>query len=328
MSARNRQARDADVERLYAAETAALERAEGALTRQQLSSATYEPFRELIRHYRRLLRHSMKITAVSDSTQLQLRNTTRQLATALAKVELLNTELQALQQEKDEIFAMAVHDLRSPLSGICGLATLLAEQDSLTPQETAEMGGLISNIGEGMLTMVGDLVELYRLETMQRPFVASTLTLAGLRDDLEEMLGPVARRKHSKLVFKLGRPAETVTIAAEQFMRITGNLVSNALKYSPPGSTVAVTISVDGANLRFAVADEGPGISIADQKKLFHKFTRLSARPTGGEASSGLGLAIVKRLVDQMQGKVWCESVLGEGATFHVVLPRHAAPAT
>ncbi len=99
------------------------------------------------------------------------------------------------------------------------------------------------------------------------------------------------------------------------------NLVSNAVKYSPNGKNVYVRVYQMDRRVRAEVKDEGPGISAEDQKRLFGKFARLSARPTAGEHSTGLGLAIVKRLVESMHGEVWCESHLGSGAAFLVELP-------
>lgn len=322
MALKNRRNRDEGVARLYAAENEALEHAETALTRQQLSAAVYEPFRELTRHYRRLLRQSMKITAVSDSAQLQLRNTSRDLTEALARVEQLNQELRAMQKEKDELFAMAVHDLKSPLSGICGLANLIAGPEPIPPQELQEMARHISLTGEGILTMVANLVEIYRLETVHLSFETSRQTLADLREKIEALLDVSARRKHSQIRFRIEDPADSIAVALDPFLRIADNLVSNALKYSPPGSTVGIRLAIAEGKLRLSVSDQGPGISAADQKKLFLKFTRLTARPTAGETSSGLGLAIVKRLVDRLGGEVWCESSLGQGASFHVLLPQ------
>src|SRR5690606_15605152 len=146
-------------------------------TRQQLSDVVYEPFREVIKHYRRLLRQTMKVTAVSDATQLQLRRTSRELSDALAKVETLNTELRALQQEKDELFAMAIHDLKSPLSGICGLAQLIADTDLSAPSEHREMGADIHQLGGDMLSMVADLVDLYRFESAPHTLTTSEHSL-------------------------------------------------------------------------------------------------------------------------------------------------------
>ena len=104
-------------------------------------------------------------------------------------------------------------------------------------------------------------------------------------------------------------------------VQVLENLVSNAVKYSPPGKNIFVRLKRLPAAARCEVQDEGPGLSAEDQKKLFGKFARLSAKPTGGEHSTGLGLSIVKKMVEAMKGQVWCESEPGKGATFIVSLP-------
>lgn len=313
-----RTVRDQAVEKLYAAETDALRRAELALTRQQLSEAVFEPFRELVKQHRRLLRQSMKLTTLSDATQLQLRTVTRDLSTALACVQELNASLQTLQRERDEVFAMAVHDLKNPLAGMCGLASLLADGDN-TPEEVPEFGRDILKLGEGMLGIVGDLVDLHRYEERAVSLQLSHLSLTDLAESIRSQFVQIAGRKHIKFV--VFAPAQSVCIDAEIVLRIAVNLASNAVKFSPAGATVSVTITCEDDKLRLVVADQGPGISAADQKKLFKKFARLSARPTGGETSSGLGLAIVKRLVEAHSGVVVCDSALGAGATFRVEIP-------
>jgi signal transduction histidine kinase len=124
---------------------------------------------------------------------------------------------------------------------------------------------------------------------------------------------------------------------------VLDNLVSNAVKYSPHGKRVWVSVVSDESNLTerlsssealasglitdayacllLTVRDEGQGLTEEDKGRLFGKFARLSAQPTGGEHSTGLGLSIVKKLVEAMHGRVWCESELGKGATFVVELP-------
>jgi signal transduction histidine kinase len=106
--------------------------------------------------------------------------------------------------------------------------------------------------------------------------------------------------------------------------QVIENIVSNAVKYSPHGKSVYVHVEPSTANpdfLRLSVRDEGEGISAKDMERLFGKFARLSAQPTGGEHSTGLGLSIVKKMVEAMNGRVWCESEVGKGATFIVELP-------
>ena len=109
-------------------------------------------------------------------------------------------------------------------------------------------------------------------------------------------------------------------------VQILDNLLSNAVKYSPSGTTVHLETRVSQNRAVVQVRDEGPGISQTDQKKLFRKFTRLSAKPTGGESSTGLGLSIVKRLAEAMNGSVHCESSLGQGTSFCLSLPSCPAP--
>jgi signal transduction histidine kinase len=101
------------------------------------------------------------------------------------------------------------------------------------------------------------------------------------------------------------------------------NFTSNAIKYSPSGTTITARVLASPETIRFEVQDEGPGLTDEDKQKLFGFFQRLSARPTGGESSHGVGLAITKRVVDLHNGKIWAESEVGKGTTFIVMLPRN-----
>jgi signal transduction histidine kinase len=113
----------------------------------------------------------------------------------------------------------------------------------------------------------------------------------------------------------------TVAIDPILMVQVLENLLSNAVKYSPPGKSIFIRVKKEASAVRLEVEDQGPGLSAEDQKKLFGKFARLSAKPTGGENSTGLGLSIVKKMVEAMNGQVWCESQPGRGATFILMLP-------
>jgi len=104
--------------------------------------------------------------------------------------------------------------------------------------------------------------------------------------------------------------------------RIVENLVSNAIKFSPQGRNVWVAISEEGDMVHIKVRDEGQGIEEDELPLLFSKYSKLSSKPTAGEASTGLGLSIVKRIVEELNGKIYCESEAGKGSLFTVILKK------
>jgi signal transduction histidine kinase len=131
------------------------------------------------------------------------------------------------------------------------------------------------------------------------------------------------RAEEKAILLEFIPPKETIICFTDAlaFSQVMDNLVSNAVKYSPHNTHVWVEAVSTPHAVRIAVRDEGPGLSDEDQSRLFGKFARLSAQPTGGEHSTGLGLSIVKKMVESMNGKVWCDSEQGHGAVFVVELP-------
>ena len=102
---------------------------------------------------------------------------------------------------------------------------------------------------------------------------------------------------------------------------VLDNFVSNAIKFSLPGKAINITISREGSDLVCAVRDEGPGLTKADLRRVFQRGVRLGPKPTGGESSSGYGLSIAREIVRKLGGRIWCESIEGQGATFAFSLP-------
>jgi signal transduction histidine kinase len=275
-----------------------------------------------------------------------------------------NEELSLLTSEKDEILNIVSHGLKSQIFGVRSLADSMtsALADATFPNNPAplaEMSRSISRSGAQMFSLVTNLLTVNTAEQgLLKPMLVETDVGAVLNNVCEEFK-EIAAVKNITLSVDAPEKERVFANADEQMLReALGNLVSNAIKYSPHGKSVwvrvhhlsfaighranrspnapttkqpmtnAQALSNQAPNaqapnnfLRIEVADEGPGISAEDQTKLFGKFTRLSAQPTGGEHSSGLGLSIVKKLVEAMNGRVWCESELGKGATFVVELP-------
>ena len=240
-----------------------------------------------------------------------------------ASLDLLldsNEQLTHLNNEKTEFLGIAAHDLRNPLSAIIGFADLL-EMDSSA--KVSKQAAFISMAGRRMLDLINDLLDANAIEAGCYASRVESVDLRMLVLTSMQHNHTSSERKEITLDLAEGPPcwAQADPKAA---LQILDNLISNALKYSPLGSRVSLTLQADNETVSFAIRDQGPGIGVADQKKLFLKHTKLSARPTGGESSVGLGLAIVKRLAEAMGGTVTCQSTLGEGATF--ILKLRAVP--
>jgi two-component system sensor histidine kinase/response regulator len=136
-----------------------------------------------------------------------------------------------------------------------------------------------------------------------------------------QQFAEAARRKGVGLEHANGTDA-LVAADRKALDQVLDNLISNALKFSPSGKLVRVSVRPEpNGGAAFFVRDEGPGFTDEDKSRMFHRYARLSARPTGGEPSTGLGLSIVKKLVEAMNGKLECESEHGNGASFKIVLP-------
>jgi PAS domain S-box-containing protein len=235
------------------------------------------------------------------------------------EIEAKNTELVRLNQEKNEFLGIAAHDLKNPLSAILGLADLITmDFDGLLKEEVIDYANGIAISAKQMFDLIVNLLDVNQIESGKFKI---SLQPTDLFLTVQPILKGYQERATAKQI-QLHYPPPTEPYLALIDPNITrqvlDNLISNAIKYSPPGKTVYVRLLQTGAMVRCEIQDEGPGLTEKDQQKLFGKFARLTAQPTGGEHSTGLGLFIVKKLVTAMNGKVWCESEVGKGATFVV----------
>lgn len=237
---------------------------------------------------------------------------------ALADLETSNAELMRLDQEKNEFLGIAAHDLKNPLGVVIGTAELL--RFCRDEKQSEKMIGNIIGAGTRMLHLIKNLLDSNAIEEGRFISKLERCDLHALASQcIADNLPPATRKQ---ILLQLETDTECwVRADRNAAMQVIDNLISNAVKYSPQKTTVHLRLEVAGGIGRLTIRDEGPGISEEDLKKMFGKFTRLSARPTGGESSNGLGLSIVKRLAEAMAGTVYCQSRLGEGATFTLELP-------
>jgi signal transduction histidine kinase len=257
---------------------------------------------------------------------------TQALHNANTALQRQNQELAELSIEKEELVNIVSHDLKNPIGAIRGLAEIITSDD-LTVQESSKIAGRIVQTADRMLELVKNLLDINRLESGGVQMNLVPFNIAPMIEAVVWQYGSPAAAKNITLHFKdeatnkaSNEASGSLILADEQaIMQVLDNLISNAVKYSPQGKNVSVRLKSSVDAVYVEVQDQGPGISAEDQKRLFGKFARLSAQPTGGEHSTGLGLSIVKKLVEAMNGRVWCESELGKGATFIVELPQKGA---
>lgn len=246
----------------------------------------------------------------------------KQLDESFKKIGIKNKELIKLNQEKNDFLGIVAHDLKNPLHAILGLAEMIQDiQDPLPTVTMQEYAKHIQESAENMYLLISNLLDVNAIESGKINIHLDYVDILPIVHNLTQIYRKQAKIKNINLYLHSTENQYIAFVSENTVYQILDNLISNAVKYSPFEKNVHIYIYENVEKIRCEVKDEGPGLCETDQNKLFNKFTRLQTKPTGGEHSTGLGLFIVKKLVTFMQGKVWCESELGHGATFIVEFP-------
>jgi signal transduction histidine kinase len=229
-----------------------------------------------------------------------------------------NDTLEALDREKTNLVRIVTHDLRAPLGNISTIAQLALDE----PSPPREQVALIHQIADEALETVAQLLNWQAANRSAFVLHPEPLDVAELLVSVVGQFATEAARKSIALHLPTERQ-DKWALGDRNFVRkILENLISNAIKFSPPDKSIYLGIREGIDAVTVTVRDEGPGIRPEDMPKLFGQFQQLSARPTAGEASSGLGLYIAKRYAEAMGGGISCESIFGQGATFNLRLGR------
>lgn len=245
----------------------------------------------------------------------------REIKRQIQEQENRNKQVGELVHEKQQLIGLVSHDLKGPFNRIFALIQLLEiTSENLTDEQREYMGKMHQIVADG-LGMIRNLLDNRRLEDQGIDLSPERLNLATVLGSLVKNYRTLSEKKKIRIHFNT--PAEALVLADKLYLyRIFENLISNALKFSPQNRNIYVTIETKDEKIEVRVKDEGPGISKEDQKRLYQKFQRLSARPTGGESSTGLGLSIVKALVEKMGSELRCESEEGQSTSFIVTIDR------
>ena len=235
----------------------------------------------------------------------------------LALEDVTERELNKL---KDEFIGMVSHELRAPLTVIMGsLNTLLSEGIGLTERETRHLIQNAALEADTLSHILGNLLELSRIQagrlTLHVELVKADIVA---KNAIERVMDQCSTHKLS-IDFPDGLPP--INVDPLRLERILYNLLDNAVKYSPPGSEVRVSAVQERDCMTICVSDQGAGIPVADQAKIFGAFERLERPEINGVRGTGLGLLVCRRLVEAHGGNIWVKSTPGQGSSFFFTLP-------
>jgi signal transduction histidine kinase len=225
---------------------------------------------------------------------------------------------------KAELLQIAAHDLKNPLQVVLGHAEM-AEASLRQGKPTAEFIGHIHQAAERMLGILTRLLDASAMDAGKLVLRPQRLDLSDVASIVVDAHRAAAARKGQELAL-VTNGALPVVGDADRLVEVVENLVGNAIKYSPLSSRIVVTATHGGGRAVIEVKDSGPGLSDDDMRRMFGRFQRLSARPTGGEPATGLGLSISKQLAELMGGDLSAHSDgPGRGASFALSMPLASA---
>ena len=236
-----------------------------------------------------------------------------------------NAELDQTGRLKDEFLANMSHELRTPLNAILGLSESLLEQITgpLTPRQNRAVT-TISASGTHLLTLINDILDLSKVESGKLELHPESIIVPEFCESCLLFVRTQAMQKDIGITFEHDSRASKFTADPKRLKQILVNLLTNAVKFTPSGGRVGLTVEVPSGEdiVRFTVWDTGIGIAPKDEEKLFRAFTQIDSGLTRAQEGTGLGLALVAKLVELHGGSVALESEVGKGSRFIVTLPQ------
>lgn len=236
-------------------------------------------------------------------------------------IQKQNSKLAKANSDKNSMISIVSHDLNAPFTSIKMWTQILQSNISnFTEDQKRALYRIQSSADNGEI-LIRNILHIEK-EEINHPLNLQFLDVAAFLEDVINIHRPQARQKEIEIIYTHnGKPVEFM---CDRYMlnRIFENLLSNAIKFSPRGNNVFVQLEYTPDNIVIKVIDEGVGIAPEDVPYIFSKYSKISSMPTEGEYSTGLGLSIVKRLVDELNGKILCESQLNKGSIFTVTFPK------
>ncbi len=263
-------------------------------------------------------------TEVNRQLEEKVKERTQKISRQKEEISQKNEELVALNEEKNYLIGIVAHDLGNPLANIKLYAQLIKRTAEKLSEKHINQLNIIEDSTENMMDMISKILDVNAIEAHKIKMNMEEVNLSSILNATIDELREKAENKN--LSIYLDTSSEEAKVDKFYAKQTFDNLISNAIKFSEPGKRIHIVVKKKSDKVRVEIKDEGPGICADDMKKIFRKYQKLSAKPTGGERSTGLGLSIVKKYVELMQGKVWCESEPGSGSTFFIEFDKAEKP--
>jgi len=233
-----------------------------------------------------------------------------------------NAQLTQSNNLKNQFLGMAAHDLRNPIGVIQSCSKFLFDEIKTLLNETeTEFLKIIVDSSNFMLQLLNDLLDISKIESGKLELTLSLTDFISFVERNISLNRVLAEKKQIKLVFRGEENIPPLKIDQAKIEQVLNNLISNAIKYSSPNTTIEICISQRENSMMVSVMDEGQGIPEKEISKLFKAFQTTSVKSTSNEKSTGLGLLISKKIISGHGGEIWVESEQGKGSTFYFTLP-------
>ena len=233
-----------------------------------------------------------------------------------------NETLKYLNDEKNKFIGIAAHDIRNPISGIYSFSDLLlSDKNSKMNEEELEIVTMMKSLSENILDLIKYLLDVSKIESgkIDLKFVNQDY-IAFLKKQIH-INQLLANKKQIKIDLHTSDLQIMADFDDHYMTEVINNLLSNAIKYSERNGTITIKVALKNDLILTEIIDQGHGIPLDEQDKLFKYFHKTSTKPTEGETSTGLGLAIVKKLVDSFGGTIGVKSKIKEGSNFYYSFP-------
>ena len=257
-----------------------------------------------------------------ENMRAEVLSLNQELNNLMRELHMKNAQLKRLNEEKNRFLGMAAHDLRKPIGLVITYSGFIIEEaEGILNKEHTDFLNIINSSCAFMKRLVDDFLDVSAIEAGKFELDLQSSSICDVLANSLRLNNLQADKKGIELQVQYDESLPSITMDAAKIEQAITNLVSNAIEHTSLNSLVAITLSCDQQFVTFSVKDQGPGIPIKEQEKLFKPFGKTSVKKTGGEKSTGLGMLITRKIIEAHSGQLWVDSQVGEGTTMNFKLP-------